>query len=347
VLEHGTNRLARRFMPRMFRLLADSMVFKDDPDHLRLRRLVNKAFTPKRVQQMSDDIERTVDRLVEDLAHRDGPVDLMDELAVPLPLSVIATMLGVSDRDRDEFHTGVKTLIDGFSAGPTNLVKAIPATRRLMKLFDRLAAARRAEPDDGLITALVRANDEGDQLGDDEVIAMIFLLLLAGHDTTANLIGNGVLALIDHPDQRARLRSEPSLIDAAVEELLRFTGPVACGATRYALDDIELSGVAIPKGAQVLGMIISANRDEDVFEDAEALDIGREPNRHIAFAFGAHYCLGNQLARLEGRFAIKALGERFPDMTLAIARDSVRYKPTPSLRGPSTLPLLLGSHTAT
>jgi cytochrome P450 len=170
---------------------------------------------------------------------------------------------------------------------------------------------------------------------------MIVLLLLAGHDTTANLIGSSILALLDHPEQMARLREHPDLIGTAVEELLRFTTPVPCGAARIALEDVEVGDVLIPKGSSVLGMIISANRDEAVFDRGEELDLGREPNRHISFAFGAHYCLGNQLARLEGRIAIGALVQRFPGMRLTVPRDELRYKSTQSLRGLRELPLRL------
>ncbi|MDD9371263.1 MAG: cytochrome P450, partial [Acidimicrobiales bacterium] len=173
------------------------------------------------------------------------------------------------------------------------------------------------------------------------VVAMIFLLLLAGHDTTANLIGSSVVALLEHPEQMARLREEPEIADTAVEELLRFTTPVPCGAARIATDDVEIGGTVVPKGSPVLGMIISANRDESVFDRPDELDLAREPNRHLAFAFGAHYCLGNQLARLEGRVALRALVDRFPDMRLAVPKDQLAYKPTQSLRGLRQLPLVL------
>jgi cytochrome P450 PksS len=205
-----------------------------------------------------------------------------------------------------------------------------------------LHAAGGAEQKTGGERIAIEAEESGDRLSRDELLSAASLILGAGFETTVNLIGNGMLTLIDHPEERARLRNDPELIDSAVEELLRFTSPVACGATRYALEDVELSGVKVPKGAQVLGMIISANRDDEVFERPDTLDVGRHPNRHIAFAFGPHYCLGNQLARLEGRFAINALVGRFPDVSLAISRGEVRYKPTPSLRGPSALPLQFG-----
>jgi cytochrome P450 len=211
----------------------------------------------------------------------------------------------------------------------------------LLKMIERMAAERRTNPDDALITALVAANEDGDKLSKDEIAAMIFLLLLAGHDTTANLIGTSTLALLEHPDQADRLREDASITGSAVEELLRFTTPVPCGAARILLDDVEIAGTTIPKGSSVLGMIISANRDESMFDEPDTLDLGRDPNRHLTFAFGKHFCLGNQLARLEGQIAIRALVERFPSMSLAVPRQQLRYKPTQSLRGLRNLPLRL------
>ena len=341
ILKQGRSGMVR-FAPRMLRLLMDSMVFKDDPEHKRLRGLVNQAFTPKRVRSMTDDIERVVDELIENL-ERSGTVDLVGAFAVPLPLRVISAMLGVTDTDRDQFYTWTKEILDSAGeASPIAMLRAMPTARRMLKMFDRFAADRRVTPDDGLITALVRAQEGDDRLDDNEVVAMIFLLLLAGHDTTSNLIGNSILTLLEHPDQMERLRAEPALIDTAVEELLRFTSPVPCGAARFALEDIEVGHTTIPAGSTVLGMIISANRDESVFANADDLDLGRDPNRHIAFAFGSHYCLGNQLARIEGRAAIQALVQRFPRMRLAVPKDELRYKPTQSLRGLRSLPLHLG-----
>lgn len=342
VLQHGKGGRALRHAPRILRLLTDSMVFKDDPDHKRLRNLVNKAFTPKRVQQMAEHIDQVVAELVDGLPAT-GPVDLVERVAIPLPLRVISEMMGVSAADRQDFHHWTEQFTDATGSGSTlAALKALPIGRKMMKLFDRLAAERRSDPDDGLITALVRAQEDGDALDDNEVIAMIFLLLLAGHDTTANLIGSSIVTLLDHPEQLARLRAEPELTESAVEELLRFTTPVPCGAARIATEDVEIGGTVVPKGASVLGMIISANRDESVFDRPDELDLGRQPNRHLTFAFGAHYCLGNQLARLEGRAAIRALVDRFPDLRLAVPKEQLQYKPTQSRRGLRRLPVVLG-----
>ncbi len=330
-----------RHLPRMFRLLADSMVYKDDPDHARLRRLVNKAFTPRMVQEMSQDIERIVGDLLRGLSGRQT-VDLVADFAVPLPLSVISRMLGVSASDRDQFHSLTARFVAGVGGGsPAAFIRTIPAARKLLAMIERMADERRQIPDQGMISALVAASDDGDKLSRDEVAAMIFLLMLAGHDTTSNLIGSATLALLEHPEQAARLREDPSITASAVEELLRFTSPVPCGAARRALEDIEVERTTIPKGSKVLGMIISANRDERIFERPDELDLGRDPNRHLTFAFGKHFCLGNQLARMEGQIAIRSLVQRFPDMTLAVARDTLRYKPIQALRGLRSLPVHL------
>jgi cytochrome P450 len=170
-------------------------------------------------------------------------------------------------------------------------------------------------------------------MSEDEIASMIFLLMLAGHDTTANLIGSSIVTLLEHPEEAQRLREDPSLATSAVEELLRYTTPVPCGAARITLADVEVAGARIPKGSSVLGMIISANRDEAVFENPDVLDLGRDPNKHLTFAFGKHFCLGNQLARMEGRFAIGGLLQRFPNMELAAPRVQLRYKASQSLRG--------------
>lgn len=336
---HGTMSVPR-WAPTTFKLLTDSMVFKDDPEHFRLRSLVSRAFTPKLVQSMADDIDAVVAKHLDRLAGR-GTVDLAEEYAVQVPLEVISRMLGVGDDDASQFHRWMTKFAESTTTGPLDLIKALPAARKMRKMFERLADERRRTPDDRLITALVQAQDDGDRLDDVELQAMILLLLLAGHDTTSNLITAGTVALLDHPDQLARLRAEPDLIDSAVEELLRYTSPVPCGAPRFTLDDVELSGTRLPAGSKVLGMIISANRDESVFPDPDVLDLGRTPNKHLAFAFGPHFCLGNQLARLEGRAALLALVQRFDQIELAVDRSALRLTSTPSLRGYRSLPVRL------
>jgi cytochrome P450 len=340
VLKHTSAGRYAWMLPPSIRMLTQTMVFKDDPDHKRLRTLVHKAFTPKLVATMAPDITKIAEQLADELEAK-REIDLVHEYAVRLPLAVIATMLGVADEDRDKFHVLVEKL--GVDSGkPGGMLRGVPTARKLTKLFEALIEDARLRPDEGLISELVRANEGGDRLSHKECVAMVFLLLLAGHDTTANLIGSSVLELIEHPDQLALLRQQPDLLDTtAIEELLRFTSPVADGAARMATEDLEIRGVPIPRGAQVLGSITSANFDESVFDNPNSMDLTRKPNKHLAFAFGIHYCLGHQLARLEGRTALATLLQRFPYWELAAPRESLHYKSTISLRGLTKLPIRL------
>ncbi|MGE0384121.1 MAG: cytochrome P450 [Gammaproteobacteria bacterium] len=336
--------LLNRFMPRVYRLLYDSIVFKDDPEHRRIRSLVDRTFTPARVAALADQIARVTHELLagmERQAARGETVDLVRAFALPLPLTVICELLGVPEHERERFQEWVNQLIDSTDGSLWKLLRAVPTAHRIMRLFERLVEMKRAEPDDRLISALVRLGDDPGGLTRQEVLAMTFLMLLAGHETTTSLIGSGTLALIEHPDQLRRLLADPALIDPAVEELLRFTSPVTMGAPRIALEDVEIGASVIRRGTPVLGMINSANRDERVFADPDALDIGRTPNRHIAFGTGVHMCLGLWLARAEAKIALDALVRRFPRMQLAVPRRALRWKAVESLRGLRQLPLIL------
>lgn len=326
-------------LPPTIRMLMQTMVFKDDPDHKRLRTLVvHRAFTPKRVSGLAPDIAKIAEQLADEIAAK-PEVDLVHEFAIRLPLSVIATLLGVADEDRDRFHRLVEQL--GAASGQRGgRLRGFKTARDLAKLFESLIEDRRLHPDDGLVSELVRAEVEGERLTHKETVAMVFLLLLAGHDTTANLIGSSVLALTQNREQLALLRQQPELLEGtALEELLRYTSPVPCGAPRIALQDCEIAGTPIPRGSQVLGMISSANRDESIFEEPDALDLTRKPNKHVTFAYGMHYCLGTHLARLEGRTALATLLRRFPNWEPTVPSDRLRYKPTVSLRGLTKLPI--------
>lgn len=333
----GIASVLQRF--RMLNLLTDSMVFKDDPDHKRLRGLVNVAFTNRRVQELEAGVRQIVDGLFDAIAAK-GEADFVEEFAVPLPLAVISQMLGVSPNDRDRFYRWTRKFTGGASSGPAGLMRSMPTGYKMLGLFKRLVKERRAEADDKLISAIVQARHEGEQLDDQEVLAMIFLLLLAGHDTTANLINMSALMFIEHPDQLQQLRDNPDLIDTAIEELVRYTTPVTNPTPRRPKEDVEFHGVAIAKGTPLLGMIISANRDEEVFPEPNKLDLGRTPNRHLAFGFGGHFCLGAMLARLEARIALQTLVDRFAHIELAVPRDQIRYKAA-VLRGLASLPLRL------
>jgi cytochrome P450 PksS len=268
-------------------------------------------------------------------------VDLIADFALPLPLTVISDMMGVPARDRLNFHRWTASFLETPSNGLASMLAQLPNGIRLLRFFEGLIRARREQPQDDLVSALVAAEEAGDRLSQDELLSMIFLLLLAGHETTVNLIGNGTLALLQNPDQRQRLYANPDLIDRAVEELLRYTNPVEHGTTRFALEAVTLGGVTIPKGSRVVALLSSANRDETVFEHADQLDLGRHPNRHVAFGLGVHYCLGAPLARLEGKIAIQALVQRFPNMRLAVPPERIRWRHAMAVRGVKALPVQL------
>ncbi len=334
------------YAPKLIKLVGASMVSVDDPAHARLRRLVSKVFTPRSVADMAPWIDGMVGTLL-DAAARKGEVDLMADFALPLPLSVISEMLGIPEDWRLAFHDQVVRLIEVNDKPVRRAVRWLPAMPKLLRFFEDLIELKRREPDDKLITRLIAVEEEGDHLSRDELIGMIFLLLFAGHETSVNLIGNGLMALIDHPDQMEALRRDPGLMDGAVEEFFRFTNPVEHGTPRFALDEVEIAGTRIRKGEMVIPLLAAANRDESVFADPDRFDIRRrDNNRHLALGFGLHYCLGASLARLETRIALDALLRRFPNLALAVPRDAVRWRQATGLRGVVALPVRLGPDAA-
>ena len=330
------NAMKQPWVPSFAKPLQRNMLDLDDPDHARLRTLVHKAFTPSIVEQMGERIQAIADRLLDAVQHK-GSMDLVREYALPLPLTVIVELLGIPSQDRDRFRLWSKALLKT----PTrfNLLCAVPSLIAFMRYLRRLFRRLRSTPQEGLLTALVQVEEAGDHLSEDELLAMAFLLLIAGHETTVNLISSGTLALLQHPDQLERLRSDPSIIRPAIEELLRFTNPLETTTPRYAREEAKIAGVTIPRGALVLAAIASANRDETQFDNPERLDITREKNRHLAFGQGAHFCLGAPLARLEGQVAISTLLRRLPNLRLAVPIESLRWRATPVLRGLEALPV--------
>ncbi len=330
-----------RFAPKLIKLVGDSMICVDDPAHARLRKLVAKAFTPRTIDEMEAPVGKAVDALVGGLDMADRPVDLIAGFALPLPLDVISDMLGIPAEWRLSFHHQIVRLIEVNDQPVKRAIRWAPAMPKLVRFFESLVELRRREPDGRLITRLIEAEDAGDHLSRDELVAMIFLLLFAGHETSVNLIGNGVLALLDHPEQLALLRERPELMDGAVEELLRFTSPVEFGTMRFARERIEIAGVTIRPGEMVMALHASANRDESAFAEPDRLDVTRPPGRHLAFGAGLHYCIGAALGRMETRLALAALLARFPDMALAAPRDSLRWRQSSGLRGLTALPVRL------
>ena len=326
------------WIPPVFAPLMRNMLDLDDPDHGRLRGLVHMAFTPRRIEQMAERVQTLSDELL-DKAEARGKLDLIRDFALPLPLRVIADLLGVPEGDRLKFARWSKTITTNTASGWA-LVLSLPDMLAFVRYIRGLVRLRRAEPRDDLVSALAQAEEAGDHLSEDELLAMIGILLSAGHETTVNLIGNGMLALLQHPEQLQRLRAEPSRIKTAVEELLRYASPVEMATNRFAREDVEIADEVIPRGALVLAVLASANRDERQFARPDTLDIAREPNRHLAFGQGVHYCVGAPLARMEGQIAINTLLRRFPDLKPAQAPERLHWRRGLVLRGVESLPLV-------
>lgn len=329
------------FRTRLFTPLRRNLINVDPPDHTRLRGLVTKAFTPRRVEQMQARVQKLADELFDAVQAR-GSVDLVREYALPMPTTIIAEMLGVPPEDRPRYHRWTNAMAAMF-ASKRAMVHAIPNVWALMRYTRALIRKRRADPRDDLISSLIAAEEAGDTLSEDELLGMMILLLVAGYETTANLVGSGVLALLEHPDQLERLRNDPSLIRPALEELLRYTSPADMASARYAREDVTIAGVTIPRGEAVFAAIASANRDDRQFQDPDTLDIAREPNKHLSFGLGTHFCLGAALARLEGQIAIGTVIRRAPDLRLAVPPGALRWRPGLLLRGLTSLPVVFGS----
>jgi cytochrome P450 len=311
-----------------------AMLRRDPPDHTRLRSLVNKAFTPRSIERLRPRIEQITDELLTGLA-KQGQFDLIEDFAVPLPVTIIAEMLGVPVQDQDMFKRWSDHLV-GFldpqaSPGPKILRRTAD---EFFAYMDRIADERRLHPADDLITALVQAEERGDRLSEQELHGTLALLLAAGNETTTNLIGNGMLALLRCPDQFTRLRDQPELVDSAVEELLRWDSPVQF-TMRIPTEDVDFDGHRFSKGQAVIAVLGAANRDPEVFDNPESLDIGRPDNKHVSFGYGVHFCLGAQLARLEARIAFRELLRRFPDLQLA--DPNPRWRRLTFLRGVEAL----------
>ncbi len=313
------------------------LLFLDPPDHTRIRRLAGKAFTPRAVEAMRPHVEELVDRLLDAVAGN-GAMDVVDTLAQPLPVTVISEMLGIPEADRPRCAAWTRRLTKLLDPGD-DISVFMPAQEAMLELgefLDDLMAKRRAQPGDDLLSAFLHVEDDGAQLTDEEVSRTVILLFGAGHETTVNLIGNGLLALMRHRDQWDRLAAGPVLTKTAVEEALRFDSPVQLTA-RNATCDLEIAGVELKQGQQVLLMLGAANRDPAQFENPDHFDIGRAENRHVAFGGGIHLCLGAPLARLEAQVAFGALARRFP--ALHLAGDALRRKETVTLRGLEALPV--------
>ena len=266
-------------------------------------------------------------------------MDLIDDYAFPLPVTVIAELLGVPTEDRDRFREWSDAAVSGNASQEYMETILIPHMQAFTDYLRAMFEEKRRNPKDDLISALVQAEEAGDKLSEDELLGMVFLLLIAGHETTVNLIGNGVLALLEHPDQLQRLRGDPSLTKSAVEELLRYDGPVETSTERFAREDVAIGGTVIPKGEMVLVVIAAADHDPERFQEPDTLDIARTDNKHLAFGKGIHHCLGAPLARMEGQIAISTLFSRMPNLRLKGSPESLNWRSGMILRGLKALPV--------
>ncbi|HWD06443.1 MAG TPA: cytochrome P450 [Amycolatopsis sp.] len=316
-------------------LLGAHMLNTDPPTHTRLRKLVNKAFTSRAIAGLRPRIEEIAKELLDAMGGHDE-VDLMATFAGPLPITVICELLGVREADRGEFTGWSNTLL---GSGDVEHLQA--AAIAMHSYLVELVARKRAEPGDDLLSGLVLATDEGDSLSEDELVSMAFLLLVAGHETTVNLIGNATLALLRAPEQRAKLAADPGLMPGAVEEFLRFDGPINIATLRYTIDDVEVGDETIPAGEFVQVSLLAANRDETRFPDPAELDVTRAPGGHLAFGHGIHYCVGAPLARMEAEIALNGLLARFPNLELAVREEELTYRQSTLVHGLVKLPVVL------
>ncbi|WP_328882355.1 cytochrome P450 family protein [Streptomyces sp. NBC_00299] len=306
----------------------------DPPDHTRIRRLVGRAFTPRRVEQLRTPIRRTADRLLDALGPH-GTADLIASYAAPLPITVICDLLGVPDEHRRDFREWTDALVAPDPARPQAAKEAVVA---MLGFFTRLLADKRTEPADDLLCDLIAVRDtDGDRLSEDELMSLAFLILFAGYENTVQFIGNAVLALLDHPEQLAALRADPSRIPFAVEEFARYDGPALLAIRRFPTEDVTIGGVTVPAGDTVLLSLSAADRDPARFPDPDRLDLGRDASGHLALGHGIHYCLGAPLARAETEIALAALLERFPE--LALADGDLRWRRSLRARGLLALPV--------
>ncbi|MBV2363094.1 cytochrome P450 family protein [Streptomonospora nanhaiensis] len=324
--------------------IADTILDSDPPDHTRLRKLVSRAFTVRRVNELRPRVEEITADLLDRLpgaAGDDGAVDLIEHFAYPLPITVICEMVGVPEADRPLWRDWGTRMM---GLDPASMASAF---REMIDHIHAMVAERRARPADALLDALIAVrDDDGDRLTETELVTMVLTLVIAGHETTAHLIGNGTHALLTHPEQARLLREDPGLAPRAVHELMRWCGPVLFTRPRWAAEDVDLGGTLIRKGHGVEAVLVSANHDPRHYTEPERLDITRtydtRGEHHLGFGHGLHYCLGAALARQEGEVAFTQLLGRFPGLALAVPEDQARWMPRPGLRRLVELPVRLG-----
>lgn len=330
-------------MPKSVAAVAKSMIYEDGTAHLRLRTLVNKAFRSHSVSVFEPRLTTMTEELLDGLeaaADREEHVDLVRGYARTIPTRVIAEMMGLSFEEAGQFDRSLRVLTEGFSGW--GLIRTLLWDLRQTTRFVREIIERKSkQPGDDILTALIDVEEEGERLHEDELVAMVFLLMIAGFETTMHLITNGVRALIEHPAELERVLKDPALWDSAVDECVRFRGPVHGTKPQYPVEDVEVSGVLIPRGTAVMPLLGAANHDPRVFDHPEIFDVGRTPNHHLGFGFGVHFCLGKQLALMEARIALRGLFDRFPNTRLAVPSADLEIVNMPGWHRHAALPVTL------
>ncbi|QOQ56648.1 cytochrome P450 family protein [Bacillus amyloliquefaciens] len=315
--------------------VSEHMLAKDPPDHSRLRSLVHQGFTPRMIEQLRTGIERITEELLDEMETKADP-DIMRDFAAPLPFIVISELLGIPKEDRAKFQVWTSAMVDTSESGQDATNQAL---REFKQYMQTLIEEKRNHPGEDLTSKLIYAEEDGQKLSESELYSMLFLLVVAGLETTVNLLGSGTLALLLHKDQLENIKRQPDTIQMAVEELLRYTSPVIMMANRWAIEDFTYKDVSIKKGDMIFIGIGSANRDPEYFDEPDTLNVARTPNRHISFGFGIHFCLGAPLARMEASIAFNALLKRFPNIELNGAPADLTWRKNVFLRGLETLPV--------
>ena len=324
--------------PGIDRAMNTDLLHLDPPDHDRLRRLVTAAFTRRRVDAVVPRMTQIADDLLDAMAGRSAGVDLIDSYAFPLPMTVVCELLGVPSSDAGIFRGWSTTIITGSFADPAQWAAAATA---LVEYIRTLVTIKRATPTDDLLSALIASRDGADRLSEDELTSMVVLLLIAGHETTVNLIGNAVAVLLQHPEQLSAVLADPRLIPDVIEEVLRFESPVQVATTRFTTEPISIAGQQIPAGAMVFASVLAAGRDRRHIDRSNSFELGRGEHRHVTFGYGIHYCLGAQLARVEAAVALERLLTRFPGLQLAVPVATLTWRPSVLMNGLLRLPVTL------
>lgn len=324
-------------IPQVFTKLSNNMLNSDPPDHTRLRSLISMAFTPRLLEQWRPRIQAIIDELI-DRVQEKGEMDLIEDFAFPLPATILIEMFGIPDEDKQRFRTWSNSIVEAIG-NLEALLRSDAVIAEFEAYLYQLINEKRQHPSDDLLSQLIQSEAEGNKLSTKELVSTIFLFLIAGHESTTNFISNALLALLQHPDQMKLLREDLSLIKIALEECLRYQGPLMKATYRWALEDVELRGKMIQRGDEVALMLASANRDPEAFTNPDMLDILRQENRHLAFGKGIHFCIGAPLGRMEGQLAITTLLKRLPNLHLSVEPQTLTWRPGFFIMGLDRLPL--------